>query len=205
MAITFEASTAGRVRSGGGLRLRRALPALCPLCGGADGRLHPGRDFDICLCALGETLAVPDSLAPLGLRYCRIETGGALGGCGSTRGGPRRRICGWRCRRRLRAEYRRILYLDCGRVPAGWGLADIDGGRPRRPGDRGGARQLAVANAAAATAAVPSSGAWTGGVLQQRGLADRRRRLQRSGGAGALPGARSGAGATDWSGSTRSC
>ena len=77
MAITLEASAAAASD--------RAVVFAC------DGRylpyalfaaerialLHPRRDFDICLCALDEALEVPKTLAGLGLRVCRIDTGGA--------------------------------------------------------------------------------------------------------------------------------
>lgn len=40
--------------------------------------LHPARRFDICLCSLDGDLVVPETLASLGLRVCRIDTGGAV-------------------------------------------------------------------------------------------------------------------------------
>jgi hypothetical protein len=96
--------------------------------------LHPARDFDICICALGETLSVPSNLAPLGMRVCRVETGGALAGL---RLDARRTEAAY-LRLALPAafggEYARLLYLDSDVFPQGgdWrALIGLDlGGRP---------------------------------------------------------------------------
>jgi hypothetical protein len=81
--------------------------------------LHPARDFDMCICALGETLSVPSNLAPLGMRVCRVETGGALAGL---RLDARRTEAAY-LRLALPAafggEYARLLYLDSDVFPQG--------------------------------------------------------------------------------------
>lgn len=81
--------------------------------------LHPTRRFDICLCSLDGDLVVPASLANLGLRVCRIDTGGVLS---SLRLDARRTEAAY-----LRlalpdafaADYRRLLYLDSDVFPQG--------------------------------------------------------------------------------------
>ena len=119
MAITFEASLPAAsdravVFACDGRYLPYALFAAARMAA-----LHPGRDFDICLCALGETLAVPDSLAPLGLRTCRIETGGALGGLRLDARRTEAAYLRLALPAAFRAEYRRILYLDSDVFPQG--------------------------------------------------------------------------------------
>lgn len=74
--------------------------------------LHPGRDFDICLCALGETLTVPEVLAPLGLRVCRIESGGALSGLPIDARRSEATYLRLLLPAALAGDYRRLLYLD---------------------------------------------------------------------------------------------
>jgi hypothetical protein len=76
-------------------------------------RLNPHRDFDICLCAPGEDLAPPPpGLAPLGVRLCRVDTGGIFAGLSL----DSRRTEATYLRLALPAafadEYRRLLYLD---------------------------------------------------------------------------------------------
>jgi lipopolysaccharide biosynthesis glycosyltransferase len=75
-------------------------------------RLHPERDFDICLCAFEEDAAVVPSLQGLGFRYCHVDTGGVFSGLGV----GNRRTEAMYLRLALPAafegEYRRLLYLD---------------------------------------------------------------------------------------------
>ena len=75
-------------------------------------RLNPRRDFDICLCALGETLAVPPALAALGLRICRIESGGALAGLPVDERRTEATYLRMLLPAALAGDYRRLLYLD---------------------------------------------------------------------------------------------
>lgn len=95
--------------------------------------LNPDRDFDICLCALDEALPVPASLAGLGLRVCRIGTGGRLAGLRLD--GRRTEAAYLRLAlpEAFAGEYRRLLYLDADVFPQGGRLGpllDLDiGGR----------------------------------------------------------------------------
>ena len=74
--------------------------------------LHPARDFDICLATMDDPLALPPSLAPLGLRAVRIEAHGAFDDLKT----DRRRTASAYLRLALpgafAADYRRLLYLD---------------------------------------------------------------------------------------------
>lgn len=119
MAIRFEASDPARsdtavVFACDGRYLPYALFAADRLAA-----LDPARGFDICICALGEDLAVPASLAPLRLRVGRVETGGALAGL---RVDARRSEAAY-LRLALPAafagSYRRLLYLDADVFPQG--------------------------------------------------------------------------------------
>ena len=133
MAITFDASQPAWsdravVFACDGRYLPFALLAADRLAA-----LHPAREFDICLCALDEMLVVPESLAGLGLRVCRIETGGVLSGLPT----DARRTEAAYLRLALPAafghEYHRLLYLDSDVFPQGgdWqALLSLDlGGR----------------------------------------------------------------------------
>jgi hypothetical protein len=77
MAITLEASAPARsdravVFAGDAAHTRYALLAATAIA-----RLHPDRDFDICLCS-DTLLAPPPGLAHHGFRFCRVDTGGAF-------------------------------------------------------------------------------------------------------------------------------
>jgi hypothetical protein len=75
-------------------------------------RLHPGRDFDICLCSPDGDLPLAPGLAGFGFGYCSVDTGGAFAGLGV----DRRRTQAMYLRLALPAafegRYRRLLYLD---------------------------------------------------------------------------------------------
>jgi lipopolysaccharide biosynthesis glycosyltransferase len=74
--------------------------------------LTPERRFDICLCAPDEALEPVPGLAGLGLRYCRVSTGGIFGGLAV----DTRRTAAMYLRLALpeafEGQYRRLLYLD---------------------------------------------------------------------------------------------
>jgi len=112
MAITLEASAAAAsdravVFACDGRYLPYALFAAEQVA-----RLHPARDFDICLCALGETLDVPPALAPLGLRVCRVGAGGALAGLPLDARRSEATYLRLLLPGALGGDYRRLLYLD---------------------------------------------------------------------------------------------
>jgi hypothetical protein len=112
MAISLEASSAAAsdraiVFACDGRYLPFALFAAEQIA-----RLRPRRDFDICLCALGETLAMPPALAPLGLRICRIESGGALAGLPVDARRSEATYLRLLLPAALAGDYRRLLYLD---------------------------------------------------------------------------------------------
>ena len=157
-------------------------------------RLHPARDFDICLCALGET---PRPAARASRRSGCGSAGsrraGRWPGCRSTRGGARRPISGC-ASRRLRRRLPAAALSRLGRLRSGRRLRRADAGS-----DLG----------ARAVAAVRDNFQWrnprrhadsframklpNGAVLQRRGAADRRRRLRGGGDRRALRRLRGGA------------
>ena len=165
-------------RQGGGLRLRRGLCAASRLFAAAQiAALHPGRDFDICLCSAEDRCVPVPSLAHHGVRHLpRGDRRRRSPGCGSTRAAPRPSICGLRCRPPSPGQYRRLLYLDADVFVQGGDFAallgiDIGGACARRrcattlqwrtPGRRPESfRRLGLAACA---------------LFQQRGAADRRR------------------------------
>ncbi len=112
MAITLEASApASSDRAVAFACDGRYLPYAL-LAAEQIARLHPARDFDICLCALGETLAIPPVLAGLGLRVCRIESGGALAGLPVDARRSEATYLRLLLPAALGGAYRRLLYLD---------------------------------------------------------------------------------------------
>lgn len=133
MAFSFEASAPAMsdramVLACDGRYLPYALFAAARLAA-----LHPDRDFDICLCALGEALTVPPSLEPLRLRVCTIETGGALAALPLDARRTEAAYLRLALPAAFAADYRRLLYLDSDVFPQGgdWrALLSLDiGGR----------------------------------------------------------------------------
>lgn len=111
MAVTLEAAAPARfdravVFAADGAYLRFAAFAAAQLAA-----LSPGRTFDICLCGPELPEEIP-GLAALGLRRCRVDTGGMFDGLGLD---PRRSAASY-LRYALPAafagEYRRLVYLD---------------------------------------------------------------------------------------------
>jgi hypothetical protein len=90
-------------------------------------RLNPTRDFDICLCAMGEDLAAPPGLVGKRLRLCRVETDGIFR---SLRLDARRTEASY-LRLALPAafagEYARLLYLDADVFVQGGDFAGLFG------------------------------------------------------------------------------
>ncbi len=112
MAIVLEAATPARfdravVFACDGNYARFAYFAAAQI-----DRLHPDRDFDICLCAPDEDLAPAPGLSALGLRLCRVSTAGIFGALSL----DARRTEATYLRLALPAaftgQYRRLLYLD---------------------------------------------------------------------------------------------
>ena len=90
--------------------------------------LSPGRDFDICLAAPEAPEAVP-GLAPVGMRLCRVETGGLFANLQRDARRSEAAYLRYALPRAFGAEYRRILYLDADVFPKGGdfsALLDID-------------------------------------------------------------------------------
>lgn len=81
--------------------------------------LHPARRFDICLCSLDADLAVPASLSGLGLRVCRIDTGGLLSGLRCDARRTEAAYLRLALPAALGTDYRRLLYLDSDVFPQG--------------------------------------------------------------------------------------
>lgn len=75
-------------------------------------RLHPDRDFDICLCAMGEDLAPVESLASHAFRYCRIGAEGMFTGLNLDARRTEAAYLRLALPGTFAADYRRLLYLD---------------------------------------------------------------------------------------------
>ena len=75
-------------------------------------RLNPGRDFDICLCYMDERPPEPPGLAHLGVRYCRVTTGGLFDGLRLDAGRTQVVYLRLALPAAFAGEYRRLLYLD---------------------------------------------------------------------------------------------
>jgi hypothetical protein len=75
-------------------------------------RLHPERDFDICLCYMDERPPEPPGLAHLGVRYCRVPTGDLFDGLRLDAGRTQVVYLRLSLPAAFAGEYRRLLYLD---------------------------------------------------------------------------------------------
>ena len=137
MAVTLEASTPPRADRAVVFACDGSYAALRRCSRPSRSRaLHPGGDFDICLCCADETPAGAAGLAQLGMRL--------LPGRRPAASSPALRLdaaadarwstCGWRCRRPSPGEYRRLLYLDADVFVQGGDFAalmDVDLGAAR--------------------------------------------------------------------------
>ena len=74
-------------------------------------RLSPGWDFDICVCSTFALDPVP-SLEALGVRYCRIDTGGAFDAMGTDARRSEATYLRLALPGAFEGDYRRVLYLD---------------------------------------------------------------------------------------------
>jgi hypothetical protein len=75
-------------------------------------RLHPERDFDICLCYMDERPPEPPGLARLGIRYCRLTTDDLFDGLRLDAGRTQVVYLRLALPEALARDYRRLLYLD---------------------------------------------------------------------------------------------
>lgn len=73
--------------------------------------LVPDRDFDICICTV-RPQAPPPSLAPYGLRFCRVETGGLFDALRLDRRFVPEAYLRFALPLVMGGDYERILYLD---------------------------------------------------------------------------------------------
>jgi hypothetical protein len=75
-------------------------------------RLHPDRDFDICICAMEETLAPAQGLERHGFRYCRIGTEGLFRGLNLDARRTEAAYLRLALPGAFAGDYDRLLYLD---------------------------------------------------------------------------------------------
>jgi Glycosyl transferase family 8 len=75
-------------------------------------RLHPDRDFDICLCAMGEDLPAVASLASRDIRYCRIGADGVFTGLNLDARRTEAAYLRLVLPEAFQEDYPRLLYLD---------------------------------------------------------------------------------------------
>jgi lipopolysaccharide biosynthesis glycosyltransferase len=75
-------------------------------------RLHPDRDFDICICAMNENPLPVASLASHQLRYCRIGAEGVFTGLNLDARRTEAAYLRLALPQAFRGDYRRLLYLD---------------------------------------------------------------------------------------------
>ncbi len=112
MAVTLEASHPPRARRAvvfacDGQYARFALAAAEQIA-----RLHPGRDFDICLCYMDEAPPRPAGLEHLGIRYCRVSTDTLFDGLRLDEGRGQVVYLRLALPAAFAGEYDRLLYLD---------------------------------------------------------------------------------------------
>lgn len=112
MAISLNASSPARHRKAvvfacDGNYARYALFAADQIA-----RAHPDRDFDICLCAMGETLAPVESLSHHGFRYCDVGAEGVFTGLNLDARRTEAAYLRLALPKAFARDYRRLLYLD---------------------------------------------------------------------------------------------
>jgi hypothetical protein len=111
MAIELEASAPARGDRAVVFACDEGYAPFALMAAEAIARLHPDRDFDICLCSDGD-LSVPASLAHLGVRLCRVATGGAFAGLRLDPGRTEVVYLRLALPAAFAGEYGRLLYYD---------------------------------------------------------------------------------------------
>jgi hypothetical protein len=111
MAITLDASTPARAGSAVVFACDEGYAPYALMAAERIARLHPERGFDICLCSDGP-VAVPASLGHVGVRVCRVTTGGAFAGLRLDPGRTEVVYLRLALPAAFAGEYRRLLYYD---------------------------------------------------------------------------------------------
>ena len=111
MAITLEASAPARADRAIVFACDEGYAPFALMAAERIAALNPGRDFDICLCSDGP-LAVPASLARLGVRLCQVTTGGAFAGLRLDPGRTEVVYLRLALPAAFAGEYARLLYYD---------------------------------------------------------------------------------------------
>ena len=132
MAVTLEAATPPRAERAVVFACDGHYARFAMVAAEQIARLHPERDFDICLCYMDERPPEPPGLAHVGIRYCRVTTGDLFDGLRLDKGRTQIVYLRLALPAAFAAEYRRLLYLDGDVfVQRGdfAGLMDVDLGR----------------------------------------------------------------------------
>ena len=178
MAITLEASAPARGDRAVVFACDEGYAPFALMAAEAIARLHPDRDFDICLCSDGAAERAGEPGAPRGAALPG-DDGRGVRRAAARRRAHRGRLPAAGAAGRLRRGVRAAALLRRRHRGAVGRLRGADGGRSRRPRARGGARQHPVAQPRAAARAVPAARDQGRALLQRRDAADRRRALER--------------------------
>jgi hypothetical protein len=111
MAITLEAATPARSDKAVVFACDSTYARYALLAAQQIARLHPERDFDICLCS-DEDLYIPPGIAHHGFRICRVATHGAFDGLRLDRGRTDVVYLRLALPAAFAGQYQRLLYLD---------------------------------------------------------------------------------------------
>lgn len=111
MTISFEASAPAHADRAIVFACDEGYAPYALMAAARIAELHPNRDFDICLCSDGE-LSAPASLAHLGVRLCRVSTGGIFSGLRLDPGRTEVVYLRLALPAALAADYGRLLYYD---------------------------------------------------------------------------------------------
>jgi hypothetical protein len=112
MAILLEASTPARAERAVVFACDGQYARFAMVAAEQIARLHPERDFDICLCYMDERPPEPAGLAHLGVRYCRVTAGDLFDGLRLDPGRTQVVYLRLALPAAFAGEYRRLLYLD---------------------------------------------------------------------------------------------
>lgn len=112
MPVTLEAATPPRADRAVVFACDGQYARFAMLAAAQIARLHPRRDFDICMCFMEERPPEPPGLADLGIRYCRVTTDDLFDGLRLDEGRTQVVYLRLALPAAFAGEYRRLLYLD---------------------------------------------------------------------------------------------
>lgn len=112
MAVTLQATTPHRAERAVVFACDGQYARFAMLAAQQIARLHPERDFDICMCFMEDEPEDPPGLRDLGVRHCRVATGDVFDGLRLDAGRTQVVYLRLALPAAFAGQYRRLLYLD---------------------------------------------------------------------------------------------